>query len=246
MVAHHSNFQVVGFTSEPGLDELASLAHERGILVLYDQGSGAVTDTAQYGLTSEVTVQESLQAGADIVAFSGDKLLGGPQAGILCGAEALIDKIKRHPLARAVRADKMCLAALSATLRAYVLERAESEIPVWRMIATTEDEVKARASGWMLKFNEAKIKASIRKGESTVGGGSLPGSVLPTWLVALEEGNPEQMALALRAAPTPVIGRIMDNRLLFDPRTVLDDQENALIETVIAAAAASLASGSGD
>jgi L-seryl-tRNA(Ser) seleniumtransferase len=135
LVAHHSNFKIVGFTSEPSLAELAALAREHELLLLYDQGSGALLDTAAYGLDPEPLVQDALAAGADLVTFSGDKLLGGPQAGILAGRRDLVAAVARHPLARAVRPDKLCLAALSATLVAYLTGRAPEQIPVWQMIA---------------------------------------------------------------------------------------------------------------
>lgn len=232
LVAHHSNFQIVGFTSEPTLKELADIAHQNDILLLYDQGSGLVRDAAAHGLERELTVQDALQAGADIVAFSGDKLLGGPQAGVLCGRDALITTIKRHPLARAVRADKMCLAALSETLRAHVTERAEREIPVWRMIAASQEEMRLRAERWSLRIRAAGIAVSLLEGQSTVGGGSLPGSVLPTWLVAVSGANVVELEKALRDAETPVIGRIAEDRLLLDPRTVPVEQEESLLRSL--------------
>ncbi|MGD8806964.1 MAG: L-seryl-tRNA(Sec) selenium transferase [Chloroflexota bacterium] len=233
LVAHHSNFKIIGFTSEPSLSDLATIARERGILLLFDQGSGAVRNTDQYGLTHELTVQEALQAGADLVAFSGDKLLGGPQAGLLCGRESLIQIIKRHPLARAVRADKMCLAALSETLRAHVTERAEQEIPVWRMIAANVGDLLSRATGWQKQLQEAGVQAELRHGQSTVGGGSLPGSVLPTWLVEIHAPNVVLVAQALREHDRPVISRIADDHLILDPRTVLVEEEEWLITSVI-------------
>jgi L-seryl-tRNA(Ser) seleniumtransferase len=237
LVAHHSNFKIVGFTSEPSLAELASIAHQRGILLLYDQGSGAVRDTSQFGLAHEVTVQEALQAGVDIVAFSGDKLLGGPQAGILCGRDSLIDAIRRHPLARAVRADKMCLAALGETLSAYLIERVDQELPVWRMISFQKDELRKRALAWAERLAGSGIHAGVTEGHSTVGGGSLPGSQLPTWLVAIEADDVVLVEKALRSAETAVIGRIADNRLLLDPRTVLEEQDELLIDSVVRAVA---------
>ncbi len=146
--AHRSNFRLVGFTSEPELSEIAGLAHQAGIPLVDDLGSGSLLDTARYGLGHEPTVQESLAQGADLVCFSGDKLLGGPQAGIIIGRADLVAKIKKHPLARAVRADKLCLAALSATLLHYLKDEAEREIPIWRMLATPLDEIRQRAAAW--------------------------------------------------------------------------------------------------
>jgi L-seryl-tRNA(Ser) seleniumtransferase len=242
LVAHHSNFKIVGFTSEPSLAELAEVARQRGILLLYDQGSGAVRDAAEYGLPRDVTVQEALQDGVDLVAFSGDKLLGGPQAGLLCGAVAQIEIVRRHPLARAVRPDKLCLAALSETLRAHVTGRAEREIPVWQMISASEGELRSRAEQWRRSLQEAGVEASLRAGVSTVGGGSLPGSELPTWLLEVNAANVVAIAQALRALEIPVIARIADDRLLFDPRTVLVDQEDLLVESITAVVAGAGAS----
>lgn len=236
LIAHHSNFRIVGFTTEPGLDELSELGRSKGILTLFDQGSGAVQDTSRYGLGHEVTVQMALRAGVDIVAFSGDKLLGGPQAGLLCGREELIRQAKRHPLARAVRADKMCLAALAETLRAHVSDRAAREIPVWRMISATEEELKQRAQEWVTRLRRAGLRAAVRPGQSTVGGGSLPGSRLATWLVAIESDDVESIASALRSAKPAVVGRIADDLLLLDPRTVLTEQDEVLLASLISAA----------
>ena len=230
LVAHHSNFKVVGFTSEPPLAELAELAHDRDLHLLYDQGSGALLDTSRYGLDPEPTVPAGLAAGVDVVAFSGDKLLGGPQAGILCGREALIARLRRHPLARALRPDKLCLAALAATLTHYLTHTAEEEIPVWRMIARPLDEIQARAQKWVESLRDERVLATAIDGDSTVGGGSLPGTTLPTQLVAIDHPEVVQLAADLRQkSETPVIGRISENRLLLDPRTVLDDQEEALL-----------------
>lgn len=239
LVAHHSNFRIVGFASEPDLEQLAVLSHDSGILLLYDQGSGAIRDTSNFGLDSEPTVQKALRAGVDIVAFSGDKLLGGPQAGILCGKGKLIGIIKKHPLARAVRADKMCLAALNETVKTHLLDRATDDIPVWRMIGASQEEIEKRAWHWVTRLRDAGVKVHMREGHSTVGGGSLPGSMLPTWLVSVEVDEVEETAAALRAANIPVIGRIADDRLLFDPRTVLIEQEETLLDSIIRFAAVS-------
>ncbi|MDX1616465.1 MAG: L-seryl-tRNA(Sec) selenium transferase [Candidatus Promineifilaceae bacterium] len=232
LVAHHSNFKIIGFTTEPGLSELAQLAQERGIMLLFDQGSGALEDLSAYGLDPEATVLEALEAGVDVVAFSGDKLLGGPQAGILCGRQALIDQIKRHPLARAVRADKMALAALAATLVEHLTERRELQIPVWRMIAISGAKLNERAETWAAELRESGIACSVVDGESTVGGGSLPGTTLATRLLALEHGSVTALAAALRRRRVPVIGRVAEGRLLLDPRTVLPDQDHELLEAV--------------
>jgi len=233
MVAHHSNYKIIGFTSEPTIEDLAQVAHLNELPLLFDQGSGALLDVAPFGLDHEVTVIEGLQSGADIVAFSGDKLLGGPQAGILCGRGDLIGTLKRHPLARAMRPDKTCLAALSATLNHYLRGEAVQEIPVWRMISRPEDDLNYEAASWVSRLEQAGIPAQIADGRSRVGGGSLPGSSLPTKLVAIESKDVEQLAARLRQAANPVVGRIQDERLLLDPRTLLPGQAPILLQTVI-------------
>ncbi|HFQ93429.1 MAG TPA: L-seryl-tRNA(Sec) selenium transferase, partial [Anaerolineae bacterium] len=233
LVAHHSNYRIIGFHTEPELADLAALAHEHGLPLLYDQGSGAFLDTAVYGLEHEPTVLEGLEAGCDIVAFSGDKLLGGPQAGILAGRAAFIAPCKKHPLARAVRADKMCLAGLSATLTAYLTGRALTEIPVWRMISRPLAEIEAEAQVWAARLREEGVTAEVVDGRSTVGGGSLPGTSLPTRLLALPHANPDKLAESLRLSDPPVIGRIQDGRFLIDPRTIFPEQVDILLETLL-------------
>jgi L-seryl-tRNA(Ser) seleniumtransferase len=233
LVAHHSNYKIIGFTTEPTLAELAELAHEQHLPLLYDQGSGAMLDVSQFGLAPEPTVPEGLAAGCDLLAFSGDKLLGGPQAGILCGRADLIGQLKRHPLARAVRADKLCLAALAATLTSYVTERVLQEIPVWQMMARPFDDLAATADTWAARWQEQGIQAQVVDGESTVGGGSLPGTSLPSRLVAIEQPDVDRLAADLRQHTTPVVGRIQDGRYLIDPRTVLPRQVEPLIQAVL-------------
>lgn len=233
MVAHHSNFKIVGFTTEPELAELAELAHAHAIPLLYDQGSGALFDTSEFGLTPEPTVPDGLQAGCDIVAFSGDKLLGGPQAGILCGRTDLMAVIKKHPLARAVRADKMALAALSATLTLYHKEQALAEIPIWRMISRSHADIAEEAADWTAQLQAQGVAAQAIAGESTVGGGSLPGTSMPTHLVAITHPEVEALAARLREHNPPVIGRIQDGRFLIDPRTVLPNQTQSLLSALI-------------
>ncbi len=233
LIAHHSNYKIIGFTTEPETAELAELAKEKNILLLYDQGSGAMLDTEPYGLSPEPTVTDALEAGVDVVAFSGDKLLGGPQAGILCGTADLINRIKKHPLARAVRADKLCLAALSATLTHFLTGKAVKEIPVWQMIGRPLAAIKTEAEALAARLQEMGLKAAVIEGQSTVGGGSLPGTTLPTYLVAVDTPHLEQLSDKLRANNPPIIGRIQDGRLLFDLRTVLYDQRHALAKGII-------------
>jgi L-seryl-tRNA(Ser) seleniumtransferase len=228
MRAHRSNFRLIGFTEEPSLAELARLAHATGLPLVDDLGSGALLDTARYGMAHEPMVQESLQAGVDLVCFSGDKLLGGPQAGIIVGRADLIARLKKHPLARAIRADKLCLAALSATLLHYVKDEAEREIPIWRMIAARPESLQARAQSWA----DALGSGTVIEGQSTVGGGSLPGETLPTWLLALAAPHPTRLMARLRQGRPPVIARLEDGRALLDPRTVLEEQEEFLLDVI--------------
>jgi L-seryl-tRNA(Ser) seleniumtransferase len=225
MRAHHSNFKIIGFTTEPSLAELAEVAQRHKAILLDDLGSGVLLDTARFGLAHESTVFESLQAGADLVCFSGDKLLGGPQAGILLGRADLIARLKKHPLARAVRADKLCLAALSATLLHYLKDEAEREIPIWQMIATTPAQIQARARFWCERLGAGQVIP----GHSTVGGGSLPEETLPTFLLALSGYQPNRLLARLRAANPPIIARVEEEQVVLDPRTVLHDQEGALL-----------------
>ncbi len=234
LVAHHSNFKVVGFTAEPALDALANLAHEKGVLLLFDQGSGSLLDTSQFGLGPEPLVADSLQDGADVIAFSGDKLLGGPQAGIICGRSELVSEMKRHPLARAVRADKLALASLAETLRAYLIGSAAQELPVWRMIASPLPEIEARAVSFASRLADSGLSADVIAAHSTVGGGSLPGATLPTKVIALSHNSVDALSAALRSSATPVVGRISEGRLLLDLRTVLPEQEEALLDTIVA------------
>jgi len=219
MRAHRSNFKIIGFTEEPELKEIVDLAHKVGVIVVDDLGSGALIDTAKYGLAHEPTVQESLASGVDLVCFSGDKLLGGLQSGIIVGKKILIDKLKKHPLARAVRADKTCLAGVTATLTHYLKDEAEREIPIVRMMSLTLEQVKVRAEAW----REALGQGEVLQSESTVGGGSLPGESMPTYVLSLHVKSPDKFLKKLREANPPVIARTENDRVLFDPRTVLQD-----------------------
>lgn len=234
---HSSNFKQIGFTEQPELAELAEIAHRHNLLLVDDLGSGALLDTAPFGLDHEPMVQESLAAGVDLVAFSGDKLLGGPQAGILVGRQAIIDQLKRHPLARAIRADKLCLAALTATLDHYRRGDALSAIPIWQMMTRTPANLKDSAAAWMLILNEnyVTLRIELIDGESMVGGGSLPGTTLPTTLLSLTVPRPDALMAALRQTPVPVIARILEQRVVFDPRTVLPEQTGILLQTITAA-----------
>jgi len=225
---HHSNFKIVGFTTEPSLAELVNLGNRFEIPVMHDLGSGALIDTVQFGLGHEPTVQESIRDGADIVAFSGDKLIGGPQAGILLGKKAFIDKLRRHPLARAVRPDKLCLAALATTLLHYLKDEALEEIPIWRMISTPLDQIKERAQRWANHLGYGEVLES----QSTVGGGSLPDETLPTWTLALAVKKPNAFSNQLRRGPNPIISRIEGDLVILDPRTILPEQEEIVLNAL--------------
>jgi L-seryl-tRNA(Ser) seleniumtransferase len=225
---HTSNFRVIGFVHETPLDQLANLARTHHLAAVDDLGSGALLDTAQFGLGHEVTVQQSLSAGADLVCFSGDKLLGGPQAGIIVGSGEHLAVLKGHPLTRALRVNKTVLAGLQATLLHYLKGEAVRRIPVWQMIAMAPEEVDARAVALLEWLRKAGARADVVDGLSTVGGGALPGETLPTRLVALHVDSPQMLAKRLRLGSPPVVGRIDEDALVLDLRTVLPSQEAAL------------------
>jgi L-seryl-tRNA(Ser) seleniumtransferase len=233
MRVHSSNFRLVGFTSEVSLEELVDIAKKHDLLVLDDLGSGCFLDTTAFGLAPEPMVQQSVRTGAALTFFSGDKLVGGPQAGIVVGQKEYVDKLKRHPLARALRMDKTRLAGLAVTLLHYLKEEAVIKIPVWRMIAAPLDEITRRAALWAKALGGA---AEVVPGETMVGGGSLPGGTLPTRLVSLRGRDIQAIAERLRLRDVPVIGRIEKDRLLFDPRSVLPEEDNIVIETLRAIA----------
>ena len=228
LVAHQSNFKIIGFTEEPALEDLARLAHQHDLPLMVDLGSGAILDTAKYGLAHETTVQETLAKGADLVCFSGDKLLGGPQAGIIIGRSDLLAKIRRHPPYRAIRADKLCLAALSATLLHYLKGEAEQAIPLYQMLSRSIESLQAQVQKWIDRLQAG----SAKEGFSTIGGGSLPGETLPTCLLALKVKSPAKLAATLREATPPIIARVQEDLLLLDPRTVLPWQEETLLKSL--------------
>ena len=232
MRVHRSNFRLTGFVHEPSLGELVELGKKYGLDVVDDLGSGALLDTSLYGLAHEPTMQESIAQGAALVSASGDKLLGGPQAGIIVGRGDLVARLKRHPLTRALRVDKTTLAGLQATLLHYLKGEAQEKIPIWRMIATPLEAIQERAEAWAERLREAGAAASVVDGRSAVGGGSLPGETLPTKLVAIEADSPDELARRLRLGDPPVIGRIEGDRLLLDPRTVLEGEDELLLEAV--------------
>jgi L-seryl-tRNA(Ser) seleniumtransferase len=220
---HTSNFRLTGFVHETALDEIAAVGGAHGVPVLDDLGSGTLLPTAPYGLAPEPTVQESVAAGADLVTFSGDKLLGGPQAGLIVGRAALMEQLKRHPLARALRVDKTTIAALEATLLAYLRGTAVDELPVWRMIAALPQQLHARA----VRLAE-RTGGTVIECRSAVGGGSLPGQTLPSYGVAFDAAAPDELARVLRGGEPAVVARVSEGRLLLDMRTVLPGEDAAL------------------
>ncbi len=227
---HRSNFRLEGFVHDTSLEELVGLGRAAGIWVVEDLGSGALFPTAPFGLGDEPTVASRVATGADVVCFSGDKLLGGPQAGLLVGRREAIDRCRRHPLLRALRLDKVALAGLAATLAHYERGEAVREVPVWRAIARTPEELRARAESWREAL--ALPGAEVVPSTSAVGGGTLPGVTLPTFALALPAGSPDAVAARLRGADVPVVARIEDGRVLLDPRTVLPGEDDAVVAAV--------------
>ena len=221
---HPSNFRISGFTARPGLRELTALGRSAGLPVFEDLGSGCVADLRPFGV-EEPLVPASLEAGASLVSFSGDKLLGGPQAGILAGQADLVARLRRNPLFRALRADKLIYQTLENTLRALLLERWEC-VPAIAMIRQTAAEIRARAEALMLRLPE--VRAEIVESSSVIGGGATPGQALPTWVIALECTDVVQCERRLRQCDPPVIARIEEDRLLIDLRTVFREEEDEL------------------
>ena len=226
---HASNFRVMGFTHAPTIAELVSVGEGSGVPVLHDLGSGCLLDSSKYGLAHEPTPQESVGAGVALSFFSGDKLLGGPQAGIIAGKSDSIATVSRHPLARAVRIDKLSMAALSATLLHYINGNPEAEIPIWRMISATTAELTERAERWQAV---AGPWAEVVSARSAIGGGSLPGETLESVALRIDCGelsmSPEFVLGELRKGDPPVIGRIEDDSVMLDPRTVLSEQDETV------------------
>ncbi len=238
---HPSNFRVVGFTEEAPLAALAELARETGVPLMQDLGSGLL-DPLPGALATEATARQAIEAGAHVVTFSGDKLLGGPQAGLIAGRQAYLERMRRNPLYRALRIDKMMLAALDATLIDHEAGRARERVPVLRMITTPVAVLAARARALQEALAQAApgLRASVIEEESVVGGGALPAVGLPTAALAIEPGpeGAERMAAALRAGRPPVVARVVGDRLVIDLRTVADDEEQALLAALAQAAGA--------
>ncbi len=232
---HTSNYRIVGFTETPTLEAMVELGREHGLPVVDDLGSGSLLDTAAYGLAPEPMVQASVAAGAELVTFSGDKLLGGPQAGIIVGQPEAVARLRRHPLTRALRPGKDALAGLHATLTHYARGEAAREVPVWRMISASQESLAARAEAWRAQLALHGVAAELRPGESAVGGGSLPGETLPSTLLALLDAHPDRLAARLRGGATPVVALVAAGAVLLDPRTVLPEQDEALLAALAAA-----------
>ncbi|MBA7679799.1 L-seryl-tRNA(Sec) selenium transferase [subsurface metagenome] len=236
MRVHSSNFRLMGFTHFVTLEELVTLGNQNDLPVFDDLGSGCLLDTSRFGLDPEPMVQQSIGLGAGLVCSSGDKLMGGPQAGIIVGRKQFIDRLKKHPLARAVRIDKIRLAGLIATLIHYLKGEAVNKIPVWRMISAPLEEIDQRAGLWAQPL---KGLARVVEGETMIGGGSLPGGTLPTRLVAIGgEGKRKHQNIAqalsqrLRSQQVPVIGRISGDVLLLDPRSVLPEEDEVVLQAL--------------
>ncbi len=225
---HPSNFRIEGFTARASLAELVALGRERGVPVYEDLGSGCLVDLRPFGV-DEPLVSDSLRAGADLVSFSGDKLLGGPQAGILAGKPEIVARLRRNPMFRALRLDKMIYQALETTLRNVLLERWD-QVPALRMIRQSAEDIRARAERLLPSLLSARpgLKAELTPGESVIGGGATPEQSIPTWLIAIACADADTAQRKLRAHDSPVIARIDDNRLLVDLRTVLPEEETEL------------------
>ena len=238
---HRSNFQITGFTEQPALSELAELAHKRNLPLMEDLGSGSLFDLRSIGIDDEPGVLDSLRAGVDIVSYSGDKLLGGPQAGILSGQPDLIARMRSNPLFRALRVDKLTYAALEATLLAYVQHNHDA-IPALRMMRLSKEEIGIRAEKIAQTIREAKTRVSVEviDGESVIGGGAAPSAALPTRLLAVScQGlGAQELAARLRAYHPPIIGRVEESRVLLDLRSIFPQHVNVISEALLAIARA--------
>jgi L-seryl-tRNA(Ser) seleniumtransferase len=233
LFVHRSNFVMSGYVTEPEPEQVIALAHERGVPVMLDLGSGALRETAGHGLPEELTVQRAVRMGFDLVAFSGDKLLGGPQAGYLVGDPAAVESARSHPLARALRCDKLQLVGCVATLELYRRGEAESQIPIWSMLSAPRDLLRVRAESWHAAIGTGEVIDCI----DAVGGGSLPEGRLEGSALSLASDDPDSLLLALRRATPPVIGHIVEDQVLLHPRTVRPEDDEALASAVRAALA---------
>jgi L-seryl-tRNA(Ser) seleniumtransferase len=231
---HRSNFEITGFTEQPLIEELVTLSRKRRIPIMEDLGSGALVDLEQFGIRGEPTVLDSLRAGVDIVTYSGDKLLGGPQAGFLTGRPDLIGRMRANSLFRALRVDKMTYAALEATLLAYV-KREYGKVPALRMMSLSKEEIGARAELMASQVQSREVKAEVIDGESVIGGGAAPSSVLPTRLLAITciGVSADELSARLRKSDPPVIGRVEEGRVLLDLRTVFPEQDALIVHALL-------------
>jgi L-seryl-tRNA(Ser) seleniumtransferase len=224
-----------GFVSEVSIGQLSVLSSKHNLPLVYDLGSGAMLDTSEFGLEHEPTVEEMLRYGADLVCFSGDKLLGGPQAGIVAGKTKFIKPLLNHPLLRAIRLDKLSAIALEATVKSYLDKTALEDIPVWRMLSVSLPELKGRARHIVGKLKAAGLEAEVVKGQCMVGGGTLPEQSLPTALVSIKpEGSVDDFARALRLSASPVVARVENDAVLIDMRTVFPEQDAVLVYIIAA------------
>jgi L-seryl-tRNA(Ser) seleniumtransferase len=233
---HRSNFEITGFTEQPALDELVALARRRKLPLMEDLGSGALFDLRSVGVNDEPGVLDSLRTGVDIVTYSGDKLLGGPQAGLISGRSDLVARMRSNSLFRALRVDKLTYAALEATLLAYV-KRDHDAVPVLRMLRLSKDEITSRAEKIVSEVKSAQLKQlklQLLDGESVIGGGAAPSAVLPTRLIALTHSHLSAYELnaRLRACTSPVVARVEEGRVLIDLRTVFPEQDGVLVEAL--------------
>jgi len=228
---HPSNYRIIGFTSTPTLAEIADAAHEKGLIVFEDAGSGALNSLAEFGLADEPVISDSIADGADIVSFSGDKLLGGSQAGLIVGKQELIERIRKHPLYRALRVDKLSYAVIEATLDSYARGEAFEDVPAIRMIAMPADDLAMRATEFLGRIENGSLIAELTPGNSVIGGGAAPSVRLETTLIALTHKNAsaDEFGLKLRSADPPVIARIEDDKVLIDLRTVSREEESELV-----------------
>ena len=233
LMVHTSNFKITGFTHSADISDLVKLSSSKGLPIIQDLGSGTLIDTRDFNLDYEPTIQDSIKSGIDLVLFSGDKLLGGPQSGIIVGKKKYLDLIKKHPIARAIRIDKLNLTALSSTLLHYIKDEAIDKIPVWKMISADIESLKARVIDWQ---NKITIESNIIEGQSTIGGGSLPGQILPTYLLSISglkiDCGVNEFFNKLLNNKFPIVARIEKNNIIFDQTTVLGDEDSKLIDGI--------------
>jgi len=234
MRVHPSNYRIVGFASSPELSELSSLAREAGLPLYEDAGSGQLSDLRKYGVIDEPIVREIIDSGVDVVSFSGDKLLGSAQAGLIVGKHAIVSRLRKHPLYRALRSDKLRLATLEATLVSHQRDLAQEEVPVLQMLSLTAGEIEQRARNLMESIEQASVSFELIAGESTIGGGAGPTSTLPTTLIAIthREKSAQELEHELRTSSPAIISRISEGKVLLDLRTVFPDELPAVLEAL--------------